>query len=76
MAVPIMLGASIVSLVKNWEAISFDQLSFYAVGFVTAFIFALISIKFFLKLISHIKLVPFAIYRLVLASVLAFIVFL
>lgn len=76
MAVPIMLGASIVSLVKNWEAISFDHLSFYAAGFATAFVFALISIKFFLKLISHIKLVPFAIYRLVLASVLAFIVFL
>lgn len=76
MAVPIMMGASGLSLVKNWQDISMDHISFYAVGFVTAFVFALISIKFFLKLISSIKLVPFAIYRIVLALVLAWIVFL
>ncbi|OCS90739.1 undecaprenyl-diphosphate phosphatase [Caryophanon latum] len=76
MAVPIMMGASGVSLLKNWEHISMDHLSFYVVGFVTAFVFALISIKFFLKLISRIKLVPFAIYRIVLALILAALVFL
>ena len=76
MAVPIMMGASGLSLVKNWEDISYNHISFYIVGFVTAFIFALISIKFFLKLISRIKLIPFAIYRIILAFVLAFIVFL
>ena len=76
MAVPIMMGASGLSLVKNWDAISMDHLSFYIVGFVTAFIFALISIKFFLKLIKRIKLMPFAFYRIVLAIILAWIVFL
>ena len=76
MAVPIMMGASLVSVLKNWEYLSMDNLSFYIVGFVSAFIFALISIRFFLKLISRIKLVPFAIYRLILAAVLAVIVFL
>jgi len=76
MAVPIMMGASLVSVLKNWEYLSMDNLSFYIVGFISAFIFALISIRFFLKLISRIKLVPFAIYRLILAAVLAVIVFL
>jgi undecaprenyl-diphosphatase len=76
MAVPIMAGASLVSVMKNWEHINMDHISFYVVGFISAFIFALISIKFFLKLISRIKLMPFAIYRLVLAAVLAVIVFL
>ncbi|WP_342508118.1 undecaprenyl-diphosphate phosphatase [Sporosarcina sp. FSL K6-2383] len=76
MAVPIMAGASLVSVVKNWEELSMDDLSFYIVGFVSAFIFALISIRFFLKLISRVKLMPFAIYRLILAAVLAIIVFL
>lgn len=76
MAVPIMMGASGLSLVKNWDAISIDHMSFYVVGFITAFIFALLSIKFFLKIISRIKLTPFAIYRIVLAAILAFIVFL
>lgn len=76
MAVPIMAGASGLSLLKNWDAIQLEHLSFYVVGFISAFIFALISIKFFLKLISRVKLTPFAIYRLVIAAVLAWIVFL
>ena len=57
-------GASLVSVLKNWEDMSMDYLSFYIVGFVSAFVFALISIRFFLKLISKVKLMPFAIYRL------------
>lgn len=76
MAVPIMMGASLVSIMKNWQDLSMDDLGFYIVGFVSAFVFALISIRFFLKLISKIKLMPFAIYRLILAAVLAIIVFL
>ncbi|EPD51288.1 undecaprenyl-diphosphatase [Paenisporosarcina sp. HGH0030] len=70
MAVPIMFGASFLSLLKNWEDINPSDTSFYVVGFISAFVFALISIKFFLKLIEHVKLTPFAIYRLVLAAVL------
>lgn len=70
MAVPIMFGASFLSLLKNWEDINPNDTSFYVVGFISAFVFALISIKFFLKLIEHVKLTPFAIYRLVLAAVL------
>ncbi len=75
MAVPIMMGASLVSVLKNWEHMSMDHLSFYVVGFISAFVFALISIRFFLKLISRVKLMPFAIYRIILAIVLAVIVF-
>jgi undecaprenyl-diphosphatase len=75
MAVPIMMGASLVSVLKNWDHMSMDYLSFYVVGFVSAFVFALISIRFFLKLISKVKLMPFAIYRLILAAILAIIVF-
>lgn len=76
MAVPIMAGASLISVLKNWEDIDMNHLSFYAVGFISAFVFALISIKFFLKLISRVKLMPFAIYRIILAVILAVIVFL
>ena len=76
MAVPIMAGASLVSVMKNWEYMSMDHLSFYIVGFLSAFVFSLISIRFFLKLISKIKLVPFALYRIFLAIILAAIVFL
>ena len=75
MAVPIMVGASFISLLKNWGDIEPDHLSFYMVGFVSAFIFALISIKFFLKLIERVKLTPFAIYRFILAGVLFIIIY-
>jgi len=75
MAVPIMAGASLVSVLKNWDTLSMDYLGFYVVGFISSFVFALLSIKFFLALISKVKLMPFAIYRLVLAAVLAIIIF-
>ncbi|KOP69449.1 UDP pyrophosphate phosphatase [Lysinibacillus sp. FJAT-14745] len=75
MAVPIMAGASLVSVLKNWDTLSMDYFSFYVVGFISSFIFALLSIKFFVALVSKVKLMPFAIYRLVLAAVLAVIIF-
>lgn len=75
MAVPIMVGASLVSVLKNWEHMTMDHFSFYIVGFVSAFVFSLLSIRFFLALISKVKLMPFAIYRIILAIVLAFFVF-
>ncbi len=71
MAVPIMIGASSVSIIKSWDYLSFDYLGFYTAGFISSFAFSLISIRFFLKLISQIKLTPFAIYRIILAIVLA-----
>ncbi|WP_068622594.1 undecaprenyl-diphosphate phosphatase [Paenibacillus tuaregi] len=73
MAVPIMAAVSFFSLLKNWEAITPAVIPFLIVGFVSAFVFAWISIRFFLKLINRIKLVPFAIYRIVLAAVIYFV---
>ncbi len=70
MAVPIMCGASAISLYKNWEYMTLDALPFFIAGFISAFVFALVSIRFFLKLINRIKLMPFAIYRILLAVVI------
>lgn len=70
MAVPIMAGASGISLLKNWEYFTADMLPFFAAGFISSFIVALIAIRFFLKLINRIKLVPFAVYRIVLAGII------
>ncbi|NMO97357.1 undecaprenyl-diphosphate phosphatase [Paenibacillus lemnae] len=70
MAVPIMFGASFLSLMKNLEYFSMSALPFFIAGFISAFLFALVSIRFFLKLINRIKLVPFAIYRIVLAAII------
>lgn len=75
MAVPIMFGASFLSLLKNWQYFSVDAMPFFIAGFLSAFIFALISMRFFLKLINKIKLVPFAIYRIVLVIVIYIVYF-
>jgi len=75
MAVPIMGGASFLSLLSKWEYFTMDVIPFFVVGFISAFIFSLLSIKFFLKLLSRIRLVPFAVYRLVLAAFIYFLYF-
>ncbi len=73
MAVPIMAGASLLSLLKNLEYFSIDALPFFIAGFLSAFVFALISIRFFLKMINKVKLIPFAIYRIMLAGLIYFV---
>jgi len=75
MAVPIMAGASFISLVKNLEYFAAEAIPFFVVGFISAFVFALITIRFFLKMIDRVKLVPFAIYRIVLAAVIYLVYF-
>jgi undecaprenyl-diphosphatase len=75
MAVPIMAGASGISLLKNWQYFTIDAMPFFIAGFISAFVFALISIRFFLKLINKIKLIPFAIYRIVLVFVIYIVYF-
>ncbi|MDM5210444.1 undecaprenyl-diphosphate phosphatase [Peribacillus sp. NJ4] len=74
MAVPIMAGASLLKIVKYWDNFTPEVLPFFIAGFISAFIFALICIRFFLILIDKVKLTPFAIYRIVLAIVLLFII--
>jgi undecaprenyl-diphosphatase len=70
MAVPIMAGASGISLIKNWQYFSADAMPFFVVGFISAFVFAMLSIRFFLKVIEKVRLTPFAIYRLILVAVI------
>ncbi len=70
MAVPIMAGASFLSLLKNWQYFRPEVWPFFAAGFISAFVFALLSIRFFLRLIDKIKLFPFAIYRILLAALI------
>ncbi|MFG6495580.1 undecaprenyl-diphosphate phosphatase [Fictibacillus sp. UD] len=74
MAVPIMAGASGISLLKNLEYFKMDAMPFFVVGFISAFIFAMLSIRFFLNVIEKVKLTPFAIYRLVLVAVILIVI--
>jgi undecaprenyl-diphosphatase len=67
-AVPMMIAASGLDLVKSYQVLSIDDLGFFLIGFFTAFVVALAAIVFFLKLLAKVKLTPFAYYRFVLAG--------
>lgn len=73
LAVPMMMGATALDLYKSIGFLTMGDLPMFAVGFVTAFIVALIAIKTFLQLIKRISFIPFAIYRFVVAAVVFFI---
>jgi undecaprenyl-diphosphatase len=73
-AVPMMVAASGLDLVKSYEYISSSDIPVFIVGFLTAFVAALFAIKFFLRLLSKVKLTPFAYYRFVLAIFYYFII--
>ncbi len=66
-AVPIMVAATGYDLLKSWHILSSDDLSFFALGIVASFVAALLAIKGFVTLLSRITLIPFAIYRLIMA---------
>ncbi|EAA3837213.1 undecaprenyl-diphosphate phosphatase [Salmonella enterica] len=68
LAVPMMMGATVLDLYKSWSFLTAADIPMFAVGFVTAFVVALIAIKTFLQLIKRISFIPFAIYRFVVAA--------
>ncbi|MFB6435149.1 MAG: undecaprenyl-diphosphate phosphatase [Candidatus Malihini olakiniferum] len=69
LAVLMMMGATVLDLYKSWHFLLLTDLPMFAVGFITAFLVALVAIKTFLKLIMRISFVLFAIYRFFLASI-------
>lgn len=71
LAVPTMLGATLLELVKNGDAIATGGIGWLhiAVGFVVSFIVALLVIKWFVGIISKHGFAPFAWYRIIAGSV-------
>ena len=67
LAVPTMAAATGYDLLKNAAQFSLDQAQFLAVGFVTSFVVALISIKFLLRFIQTHTFISFGVYRIALA---------
>ncbi|EOP98699.1 undecaprenyl-diphosphate phosphatase [Bacillus cereus] len=69
LAVPVMFAATAKDLYDSWAYLQASDIPLFVTGFITAFVVALFAITFFLKLISKIKLTPFAYYRFILAIV-------
>lgn len=69
LAVPMMMGATALDLYKSLYFLTIADVPMFAVGFVTAFLVALVAINTFLQLIKRISFIPFAIYRFIVAAV-------
>jgi len=69
LAVPTMLAATAYDLLKSGSQFSLDQAQFLAVGFITSFVVALLSIKFLLRYIQTHTFIAFGVYRIVLVLV-------
>ncbi|MCI1859315.1 MAG: undecaprenyl-diphosphate phosphatase [Sporolactobacillus sp.] len=71
LAVPMMMGASGYDFYKSLDFLHVSDIPYFTVGFLAAFVVAMLAIVFFLKLLRRFNLVPFAVYRLILAGVFA-----
>ncbi len=67
LAIPTMAFATGYDLLKTADQLSFQDMPVFAVGFVGAFITALITIRWFLHYIAHHTFVLFGIYRIAVA---------
>lgn len=66
LAIPTMFGATLYDLYKNRHDLTSDGLAFIAVGFVVAFVVALVVVKWLLRYISVHNFGAFAVYRIIL----------
>lgn len=69
LAIPTMLGATLLKLVKNFGGFSAYQWTLILIGMVLSFIVAFIVIKKFLSYVKKHDFIPFGIYRIILALV-------
>ncbi len=74
LAVPTMLAATLLEIVKHHSEISFDQSGLLAIGFVVSFIVALGVIKWLLTYIRKHTFIAFGVYRILVALVFWFVI--
>lgn len=65
LAIPTMFAATVFELAQNPGILSAEHFTMFAVGFVTAFITAVIVVRAFLVYVSRHNFTPFAYYRIV-----------
>lgn len=66
LAVPTMLAATVYALWKERDLLSMDELSLIAIGFVAAFLSALLVVRSLVDFVGRYGFAPFAWYRIVL----------
>lgn len=70
LAIPVMVGASALKLVKEREALSAADVPFFALGCLVAFVSALVVVRFLIRFVASNTFNGFAWYRIALGLVL------
>lgn len=70
LAVPTMFAASSYKLLKDYKAITFDNINILLIGNLTAFIVAMIAIKFFISFLTKYGFKFFGYYRIVVGLII------
>ncbi len=65
LAIPTMFAATAYDLYKNRAMMVIDDYSLVAIGFVTAFVVAFITVKWMMQFLTHHTFVVFGIYRII-----------
>jgi len=68
LAIPAMMGATIVKLGGAWDILKLSDFPVFFVGFTVSFVVALLVIKALLRFVSHRSFAPFAWYRIVFGA--------
>lgn len=74
LSIPTIAAATFFDLYKNYHTLSFSGLELIIVGFLSAFVSAILVIKWFIGYVSRHNFIPFAIYRIVLGIVILYFV--
>ena len=69
LAMPTMLAATVYDLYKSWDLLRPEDFIMLAVGFVTAFLTALVVVKLFLAYVANHNFTVFAVYRIIFGCV-------
>jgi undecaprenyl-diphosphatase len=72
LAVPTMLAASSLDILKNYDAFTLQQTGVLAVGFFVSFVVALAAIRFLLSFVRKHDFTVFGVYRIAVALILFF----
>ncbi|MBB6097990.1 undecaprenyl-diphosphatase [Deinobacterium chartae] len=70
LSIPTLGGASLYSLLKDWDAIRTQGFADIAIGMVTSFVVALLAIGWLLRFISKNDFKGFAVYRIIAGTVI------
>ena len=65
LAIPTMLGATVLDVYKNWHLFKLEHVPLFTVGCIASFLSAMWAVRFMLRYISTHDFIPFAYYRIV-----------